>query len=99
MRLIAGCEYNVLRLPACTTLCSLLLLIVHKLIFERNCIPISHPFKVELAPGEVQLIINSLAYDMKIEPVQNSLVGALPVRNYYFPLLCFPPFPTLPFMP
>lgn len=33
--------------------------------------------KVELAAEEVQLIINSLAYDMKIEPVRSGVLGAL----------------------
>jgi hypothetical protein len=33
--------------------------------------------QVELAPEEVQLIINSLAYDMKIEEVRNGVLGAV----------------------
>lgn len=36
--------------------------------------------QVELAPEEVQLIVNSLAYDMKIEEVRGGILGSLGVR-------------------
>lgn len=36
---------------------------------------------MELAPEEVQLIVNSLAYDMKIEKVRGGILGSLGVRR------------------